>query len=147
MTNNKKIFGFHLEKLKQWFLYWLALGIGFFVLVFLVSCAWIAVDVKERCMMAQSRYEGDCVEALIQVVDGDINSYQERNNAIWALGQLGDERAKEVLEKYYTGNIPEREPYDQGISQYELKKAIKLVNGGTNITHFIWKPEQVIKNN
>ncbi len=89
--------------------------------------------------MAQSKHEGDCVEALSKVLDDESNSFRERNFAIWSLGQIGDDRAMGVIEKYYTGDIPKREPYDEGLSQYEMKKALKLLQGGLNITHLVWK--------
>ena len=76
---------------------------------------------------------------LSKVVDDSNHSYRARNSAIWALGQIGDNDALPILEKYYTGNIPPREPLNGGISQYELKKAINLVNGGINMTGFMWK--------
>lgn len=149
MKKNSKILGFDRDKLKKWFLYWMVLGVGFIVLVFLVTATWIGVDVRERCQTAQSQYEGDCVEALIQVVDGeDINSFRKRNQAIWALGQLGDDRGgrtSEIIEKYYTGEIPDREPYDDGLSQYEMKKALKLLDGGWNVTHFVWHPNKLVQ--
>jgi hypothetical protein len=109
---------------------------------------WIRNSVEERCNIAINQYEGDCVEALIQVVDGeDMNSFRERNQAIWALGQIGEDRegrTTQVIEKYYTGIIPERDPYDLGLSQYEMKKALKLLNGGWNITHWVWKPLELV---
>jgi hypothetical protein len=137
------VLGFNLDQLRQWFLYWLVVGIGLFILVFLITTTWIGVSVKEKCLAAQGKYDGDCVQALIQTLDSDSDSNRERNNAIWALGQLGDVRALSVLEKYYTGNIPEREPYDDDLSQYEMKKALKLVKGGLNITHWVWKNDQL----
>jgi hypothetical protein len=136
---NKNLFGWPIEKLKEWCLYWLVVGTGTFILVFLVTCTWIGVDVKEQCKIAKGKYEGDCVEALAQVLDDEENSLRERNMATWALGQLGDERALEMLKKYYTGNIPDREPYDKTLSQYELKKAIKLIESGLNLTAFVWR--------
>jgi hypothetical protein len=136
--NKKQLWGFHRQKLKQWFLFWMIVGVGFFVLIFLVTATWIGVDVRERCLVSQAQYEGDCVEALIQSLDDQSNPFDERNRAIWALGQIGDPRSKEILEKYYTGNIPQREPYNEVLSQYEMKKALKLVNGGWNATHLIW---------
>ena len=116
----------------------LVFGVGFLVGSFLVSSLVIRDSVRERCNVAINQYEGDCVEALIQVVDGEMNSYSDRNRAIWALGQIGDDRegrVRGVIEKYYTGEIPEREPYDEGLSQHEMKKALKLLDGGWNITH------------
>jgi len=134
---NKKILGFNKRKLKKWFLYWVALAAGLFVLVFLITITLIGIDVKERCLAAQSQYEGDCVDALAQVVDHEENSLSERNFAIWALGIIGDEKARPVIEKYYTGIIPDREPYNETLSQYEMKKALNLL-GKFNPNHLIW---------
>ena len=138
-TKASQILGVPWPKFKSWLGYWLLVAGGLIVLVFLVTTTWIGVDVRERCLVAKNRYAGDCVAAMIQLVDDESNSFAERNGSIWALGQMGDVRAKAVLEKYYTGNIPDREPLDAGISQYELKKAIALVNGGFNATHFVWQ--------
>ena len=71
--------------------------------------------------------------------------FRTRNYAIWSLGQLGDKQALPALEKFYTGNIPEREPYDEGISQYELKKAIALLQGGANVTAVVWRRGEAIR--
>jgi hypothetical protein len=128
------------NKLKDWFFYWAAVGIGTFVLFFLVTSTLIGFSVHDKCLTAQGRYGGDCVDALIATLEDDENPHGERNSAIWALGEIGNSRALPVLEKYYTGDIPNREPWDEVISQYELKKAIKLVTGSFNATHLIWTP-------
>lgn len=128
-----------LNQTKEWFLYWALVGIGTFILFFIVTCTWIGTSVRDKCTLAQGRYGGDCVEALIAHLQDESNPLRERNSAIWALGQLGDSRALPVLQSYYTGNIPDREPYDQTISQYELKKAINLAQGGFNITAVFWR--------
>jgi hypothetical protein len=39
----------------------------------------------------------------------------------------------------YTGNIPPREPLDAMISQYELRKAVDLTSGGTNMLAIFWR--------
>jgi hypothetical protein len=143
MKNIHYIFGFDRQQLASWFLYWLVLGVGLIVLVFLITGTWIGVEVKQHCLAATSHYQGDCVEALTHMVDDEQASYRERNYAIWSLGQLGDQRARATLEKHYTGNIPAREPYDDGLSQYEMRKALKLVDGGLNLTHLLWNPQDV----
>jgi len=140
---NKTIFGFHKKKLNQWFLFWGVVGFGFLALTFFITSTLIGIDVRERCLISQAQYKGDCVEALIQVIDDETNSFDERNRAIWALGQMGDIRGKQVLEKYYTGIIPSKEPYNKTLSQYEMKKALKLVNGGLNITHYVWGKKDI----
>lgn len=94
---------------------------------------------KEECSKAQTKYPGDCVAALSLTLEDTSNDFRTRNSAIWALGQLGDKRALTVLEKNYTGNIPEKESLDAGLSQYELKKAIKLAGGSFNATHWVWR--------
>lgn len=138
---NKKLLGFDNDKLVQWFLYWTITGVGTFILLFLITATWIGVSVGEKCLVAQGKYPGaaDCSEALIKTLDDDTNSYHERNDAIWGLGQLGNPKAKPTIEKYYTGDIPGREPYDENLSQYEMQKALKLLNGGVNLTHVVWK--------
>lgn len=127
------------NKFIEWVLYWAAVGMGAFVLFFLVTTTLIGQSVYSKCEFATGHYGGDCVEALIHIVQDVDMPYSTRNNGIWALGQLGDNRALPILQEMYTGNIPEREPYDDGISQYELKKAIKLLEGGFNASAIIWR--------
>jgi len=83
-------------------------------------------------------FNGFCVGAFSMMVDDENASLQLRNYAIWSLGQIGDPRGRGVILKYYIGTIPEREPYGETLSQYEMKKALKLLDGGTNLTHLVW---------
>jgi hypothetical protein len=129
----------HLAKLKNIFLFLLGIGLGTAFLLYLIACVWIGWDVKEQCKYAQGTYEGNCTTALMYLVKDNNQSFRNRNSAIWALGQLGDPQALPILQSLYTGMIPDREPLDAGISQYELKKAINLVNGGTNISAPVWR--------
>ncbi len=116
-----------------------------FLLFFVICCAWIGYDVKAQCRTAKSIYGKDCVESLMLFVDDKNQDFRSRNSAIWALGQLGDQRALRVLNKYYTGKIPAREPLGKTISQYELKKAVELARGGLNITVIFWRDQSVKK--
>jgi len=116
-----------------------AIGISIFLLFFVITCSWIGYEVKSNCQDAKRQYGGDCVSALIKLLDDGHQGFRARNDAIWTLGQLGDSRALPVLKKYYTGNIPARESLYKSISQYELKKAINLTSGGLNISAFIWR--------
>jgi len=125
--------------IKQKLFYIGAVGVSIFLLFFVIACTWIGYEVKDKCQEAKREYKGDCVEALIALLNDEDKTFRPRNSAIWALGQLGHKRALPVLQKYYTGHIPQREPLDKMISQYELKKAINLTNGGLNISAFIWR--------
>ena len=125
---------------KKIILYVIGIGVMFFLLTFFVSAKIIGDEVENRCKIAQQEYEGDCVEALMKFIEDETNNYREKNNAIWALGQLGDKRALLFLQKYYTGyDSNNRIKQNEAISQYELYKAIKLLSGGFNATAFIWR--------
>ena len=126
------------NKVMEKFLYLAAIGISVGLLLFVVTCTIIGYEVNQICSDAKAEYSGDCVESLIALLEDEAQPFRERNSAIWALGQLGDHRALPVLERYYTGDIPERESLNNGISQYELKKAIKLAGGGLNLTAWAW---------
>lgn len=133
------------DKIKEFVMYWLFVGVGVFILFFLVTTTWIGVDVREKCLVAQGRYDNeDCVESLILALKDEENSIRERNGAIWALGQLGDDRALPVIKEFYTGIIPDREPYDETLSQYEMKKAINLLESDFNLSHLSWNPNDLI---
>lgn len=125
---------------KEKFFYLTAIGTSIFLLFFFLGNIWIGHEAKRLCQEAKWDYQQtDCVEALITQLNDENQGYRTRNHAIWALGQFGDSRAVPVLQQYYTGEIPEREPLDSTISQYELKKAINLANGGPNITAWAWR--------
>lgn len=128
-----------IENIKKPILFLFTIGISIFLLFFVICCTWIGYDVKSKCQDAKAEYSGDCPEALISLLNDENRGFKARNSAIWALGQLGDSRALPVLQSYYTGNIPDREPLAKVISQYELKKAINLASGGINITAIFWR--------
>jgi len=127
------------KKITQKLLYAIAVGISIFLLFFVIGCTWIGYEAKIQCQNAQREYGGDCVEALISLLKDESRGFRARNDAIWALGEMGDSRALPVLESYYTGNIPDREPLNEMISQYELRKAVDLASGGPNITAWVWR--------
>jgi hypothetical protein len=116
-----------------------AVGLCIALLFLVIGVTWIGVDVKSQCETAQSDYGGDCVGALVALVQDADRGYRNRNSAIWALGQLGDSRAQAALQELYTGIIPPREPLDAGLSQYELRKAIDLTGGGQNPLAAFWR--------
>ena len=127
------------NKIKQVLVLGSVIGLSILVLFFVVTCTWIGYDVKNQCLQAKKDYGNTCVESLTKLVQDQNRSFSSRNSAIWALGQIGDSAALPVLQNLYTGNIPNREPLDGTISQYELQKAIKLLNGGTNLTAVFWR--------
>lgn len=120
--------------------YLFAVGVGILLLLFFITTVWIGYEAKKICQEARWEYQKkDCVEALTMMLDDEKQGYRMRNHAVWALGQFGDKRAVSVLSKYYTGVIPNKESLDNVVSQYELKKAILLANGGINLTAWAWR--------
>jgi hypothetical protein len=100
---------------------------------------WIGHDVADRCSKAKAVYGGDCVQALISQLDDDTRDLHSRNDATWALGQLGDSRALPIVRKYYSGWDGEPEPLDVVLSQYQLKKALEQLEGEVNLGRSVWK--------
>jgi len=92
----------------------------------------LQIPVKTRCAEAQEEFGGDCVQALVAVLQSDHHSCLEKNRAVWALGQLADERALPALRDLQTG-VPCERPCrrDLHLCQYEIDKAIKWCEKGT----------------
>ncbi len=110
--------------LRRW---WPLVGLGLAMLVvvaFLSLRLWILVGARDLGTAAMGEYPGDRVQALMAFVDSDRHSLDERNRAVWALGQLGDRRALPVVKKYYTGAPCDHARY---LCQYELQKAIRSI--------------------
>src|SRR5690606_25822388 len=109
-------------QMKEKLMYWLAIGTSIFLLFIIIMATWIGYEVKSLCQDAQNEYGEECVESLTKLLQDEDRSFKARNNAIWALGMIGDSNALPVLNSFYTGQIPDREPLNEMISQYELKK-------------------------
>jgi hypothetical protein len=109
---------------------------GLLAVAVLGTAASIGHSVHGAVTSAQARFGGDPVEALMRVAETDSLALRERNQAIWALGQLGDARALPLLDALYTG-----EPCDHQhqICQHELRKARRLCSGGVNLSAPLWR--------
>jgi len=125
------------NKLLKIFVFLSLIGVSAIFLLIIISFIWIRFDVKVKCIDAKREYGGNCVNALINLLDDEKQSIRSKNSAIYVLGQLADKRALIILQKLYTGDIPEKESLYKTISQYELKKAINWCNEG-NITSWMY---------
>lgn len=105
---------------------------GFIILAELM----IGLGARKFTQIAQGRFPGDRVVALMSMVECESCSMRDRNHAVWTLGQLADRRALPVLEKYYTG---EKCDHSNKICQYELEKALRLVRKGYNYQMPFWR--------
>jgi hypothetical protein len=87
---------------------------------------WFKSEINQICNDAVSLYEGDKIEAIIALLESDKQSLKTKNNTIWALGKLNDQRALPVLKKLKTGNECDHTRY---VCQRELGKAIDNLEG------------------
>jgi len=92
----------------------------------------IQKGLDKLCAKAQEAHPhpGDDVAALIAYLQSDSHSLHDRNLAVWALGQARDRRALPVLQTFVTGEKCDHSKY---LCQYELKKAIDLLENPINI--------------
>jgi hypothetical protein len=110
------------------------------VLVFYgAGCGMIYSSVAAFTQEAQEVYGGEPVPALIALLEDENASYENKNNAVWALGQIGDKRALPVLNELFTGEVQER-PYDATayIIQHTVRKAVRQINGFT-LTRWMYR--------
>jgi hypothetical protein len=107
----------------------LVLGVSAVLLLFVIAgyavvFASIHADVNDAGRSAMTRYPGDRVQALCTLVDCQICSLDERNRAVWALGQLRDARALPTLMKYYTR---QKCNHESDLCQHDLQKAVEAI--------------------
>lgn len=98
----------------------------------------IYYTVGKTCYLAKKKYGGNCQKALVSVLEDENSIPKEKNDAIWAMGQMAEPESLSALEKLYVGKVPEgREPLDKVVSQYELEKAIRWIKNG-NATSWMY---------
>lgn len=99
----------------------LAIAVSLFVLLGIIR-----FEARATGNRAVKRFGGDRIDGLAAQVACGQCSLRERNNAVWALGVLGDRRALPVLKAHYTGGKCD---HDANLCQYELGKAIMKIEG------------------
>ena len=89
---------------------------------------------------AKSEFSGDAIGALSSLIVSEGFAYEEKNTAIWALGQFADPEALPFLEKLNAETAEQPVPFDRsgGLSKYEIEKAIKWCKKG-NLTSWMYR--------
>jgi hypothetical protein len=113
------------SKIARWTL---GIFLGALVAVYAAADIVIGVGLHDISRTAMDRFGGDRIEALIKLADCETCLLEERNHAVWALGQFRDERALPVLYKYYDGGSCD---HASRICQHELEKAIRWTKGNS----------------
>lgn len=94
---------------------------------FVILRIWIKSDLNSVCNDAMSQYAGDRVTALVSVLTSDDRRLRDKNEAIWALEYVGDERALPVLKGLQTHNGICN--HRRIVCQRGLKRAIDNIEG------------------
>ena len=114
-------------------------GVGLLTLLVLVL-AGISGSIRSGLQRfsddAVTRFPGDRVEALMQLVDCDTCSLEDRNHAVWALGQMVEHRAISVLRKHFDGQPC---THTTRLCQYELRKAIRMIETRQEREGPVWR--------
>ena len=114
----------------------LGIALGFLVVMYLVIGWMIAGGIDRTTQNAMAQFNGDQVEALMTLVDCQGCSLEERNHAVWALGEIRDKRALPVLYKYRTGKPCD---HSREICQREISKAIRWTEGNSLMLPPVWR--------
>jgi len=89
------------------------------------SWAMIEWGIHSAQKSAAAQFPGrDSTQALIDLVNCENCAMEQRNRAVWTLGQMREERALPVLHKYFYDGPCQHE---KNICQHELRKAIKRI--------------------
>lgn len=96
----------------------------------------IGVGILRISHKATAQFRGDRIEALISLVNCETCNLPDRNSAVWALGQLRDQRALPTLYKYRTGKPCN---HRTSMCQHEIAKAVKWTEGNAYMFPQVWR--------
>lgn len=107
-----------------------------FLALFSYSLHHIYTGVKTICDEYQARFEGgNCVQSLTASIESIETSVQEKNDALWALSQLGREESLPFL---YELEEQQNSGSDERFSDIMLNRAIRFSEGRT-LTKWMYK--------
>ncbi|MBN2088194.1 HEAT repeat domain-containing protein [candidate division KSB1 bacterium] len=117
-----------------------SLAVLFVLIVVFAGASYIIInEVETICFKTQKMFPGDAVESLTSALKSENLSIREKNQVIWALGEIGDKRAIPVLRTLETGEMCDK-PCDtnQKICQYGIRKSIRFCEG-INVIRPVWQ--------
>lgn len=116
------------------------LAVLFVLIVVFAGASYIIInEVETICFNTQKMFPGDAVESLSSALKSENLSIREKNQVIWALGEIGDKRAVPALRALETGETCDK-PCDtnQKICQYGIRKSIRFCEG-INVIRPVWQ--------
>jgi HEAT repeat protein len=85
-------------------------------------------SVKSITIEAKLEYKKDSIQSLINYIHSPKHSLKERNRAVWALGQISDEKAISFLinlSEALTDSNGEELDHGNNLCRHEVDKALK----------------------
>ena len=113
------------------------------LLVVVAAYAWSLSGIYDRVQTVREAagelYGGDKVSALMALTADPGAPFRLRNEACWALGQLGDTRALPLLRSLDSGE-EQAEPWrgDEYLVRYTLEKAIGQIESPFSLTRWMY---------
>ncbi len=117
-------------------------GTGVALLSAAVSIVLLSLSIelgfRSICETTTQKHPGDRTHALLACVESSEDSWRAKNQALWALGHLGDRSALPPLRKHLTGKPCDHE--NDLCCQGELREAIqKLEANQFDLPAFLWR--------
>lgn len=122
---------------KAWWVVLIA-GFAIFSMVAIYTFTKIHRQVEEITTIAVEAYGPNAIESLTKLIESKDHRYEDKNSAIWALGQFADPKALPFLEAL-NGQTEERSPCNRSndLCKGEIEKAIKWCRNG-NLTSWMY---------
>lgn len=105
-----------------------------FSLICLSTTFYVEMQVRKTCESAKLHFQQDYLYSLIQQIQAEQSCTKLEYRSIWAIEQLGDERAIEFLRNYI------EEQSQPNPCRHEAEFALKkLEKNSFNLPAFLWR--------
>jgi hypothetical protein len=115
---------------------WLTIALVAVVIIYIFLGYGNQMKLEKTITEAQGQHGQDPVEALLLYAESDAHRPAERNQAVWALGELRNRTALPGLQKLLMKTMGETLPV---LSEPELRKAIQKVKGEVSDPFWVLK--------
>ena len=121
-------------------IFWiLGIGVILFCVVMISTFSKIHRQVDRITTVATNEYQLNAIASLTALIKSENHGFEEKNSAIWALGQFADLEALPFLEQLNSQTDGEKPCYRKnGLCKYEIEKAIKWCTQG-NLTSWMYR--------
>ena len=125
--------------MKKLLIWTLGIGLVLFCAFAIFTFSTIYKQVEKISMSAMTNFNKNAIESLTDLINSENFSFEEKNTAIWALGQFADPKALPLLEKL-NSETREQNRCDRkdDLCKMEIERAIKWCKKG-NATKWMYR--------